>query len=151
MSTEEYYDLAWRAARKGLGELDYMLAPLGLRPDELEDLCARSRGVASVSELNVALRFSCAVVALAASLSSQLSSMIVEAAMAPDLCGALSSIPPIVKDLSSSLIRDLKEEGAVYRVADDRLFEAAMKMVRVVDDEARLLGSLCGHTPPEKL
>lgn len=151
MSSDEYYDLAWRAVRNGLDELNYMLASLGLGPRELEDACARTRGRAAFLELSVGVRFSCVVVALAASLSSQLSSLIAEAAMDPGRCAAVSSIPTAVEGLSYLLERDLREEEAVYRLAQDRLYKAAISTVNIMREQARLLGTLCGNTLPEKL
>lgn len=151
MSSDEYYDLAWRAVRNGLNELNYMLVPLGLGPRELEDACARAHGGTTFLELSVGVRFSCVVVALAASLSSQLSSLIAEAAVDPGRCAAFSLIPSAVEGLSYLLDRDLREEGALYRLTHDRLYNAALSAVSVMREQARLLGTLCGNTRPEKL
>ncbi len=151
MPSNEFYELAWRTARRGLGELDYMLRPLGLSASELEISCARSQGVQSMTDLNIALRFSCAVIALAASMSSELSSFITEAALSPGSCSSLSPLLDIIVDLVSSLRRDLLEEGATYNVMKGRLLRAALSIVDILDKEAQLLSSLCGQPYPEKL
>ncbi|ESQ26145.1 MAG: hypothetical protein OSP8Acid_04260 [uncultured Acidilobus sp. OSP8] len=143
MLSEEYYELAWRAVRKGFGEIDYILRQLNATPKDFEAGCHRIVSTEGLTEHNVATLFSCVVIALLTSLSSQLTSLLTELVARPDLCRGLEGPLRELKALSESFRRDLLEEGAQYKVLGSKLLRTALSLSDITGRLTELAKDIC--------
>ncbi len=139
-----YYDLAWRASKSGLRELEFLLRPLGFDVEQVEAECAKALGANSLSELNLGLRFSCSVMIILASLASQLPSLLIEASLSSGFCDELNVLTRQLRELASRFKVDLGQEGALYRISETNVFRSASLLAKLVEDEASLAKTLCG-------
>jgi len=143
MLSEEYYELAWRAVRKGFGEIDYILRQLNTTSKDFEAGCHRVVSTEGLTEHNVATLFSCVVIALLTSLSSQLTNLLTELVARPDLCGGLEGPLRELRVLSESFRRDLLEEGAQYKVLGSKLLRTALSLSDITGRLTELAKEIC--------
>jgi len=143
MLSEEYYELAWRAVRKGFSEIDYILRQLNTTSKDFEAGCHRIVLTEGLTEHNVATLFSCAVIALLTSLSFQLTSLLTELVARPDLCGGLEGPLRELRALSESFRRDLLEEGAQYEVLGNKLLRTALSLSDITGRLTELAKEIC--------
>jgi len=143
MLSEEYYELAWRAVRKGFGEIDYILRQLNTTSKDFEAGCHRIVSTEGLTEHNVATLFSCVVIALLTSLSSQLTSLLTELVVRPDLCRGLEGPLRELRALSETFRRDLLEEGAQYKVLGSKLLRTALSLSDITGRLTELAKDIC--------
>jgi len=143
MLSEEYYELAWRAVRKGLDEIDYILRQLNTTSKDFEAGCHRTVLTEGLAEHNVATLLSCVVIALLTSLNSQLTSLLTELMSRPDLCRGLEGPLRELKALSESFRRDLLEEGAQYKVLGSKLLRTALSLSDITGRLTELAKDIC--------